>query len=109
MVRCWIGLLVIGGLLSACTAQAASEVSVDWQTGEVEVWRDEPPDPGDEQPEAAVRETTCEKNIRRLQQVVRTQQQIILRQQEKLREQQAVIRRQSDVLRGLDLLRRQGR
>ncbi|MDK2846742.1 MAG: hypothetical protein PWP34_95 [Desulfuromonadales bacterium] len=106
--RRMVGLLML--LLSvSCLAYAATEVTVDWQTGEVEVLKEETPKQQKPQQEANAQLATCKKNILRLQRIIKTQQTIILQQQKKLQEQQVVIRRQGDVIRGLDLLRRQGK
>lgn len=88
---------------------AATEVTVDWESGEVEVRKEEPPVVQDvpQKPDDSV--AVCEKRNRRLRSVIRTQQGIILQQQQKLQEQQRIIRHQDNVIRGLDLLRRQGK
>lgn len=87
----------------------ATEVTVDWESGEVEVLKEEPPK-APEVPQAPDDSAAvCEKHNQRLRSIIRTQQGIILKQQQKLQEQQRIIRHQDNVIRGLDLLRRQGK
>jgi hypothetical protein len=101
--------LLVTILSGAYVLHAATEVTVDWQSGEVEVLKEEAPVTPAPPPESKERALSCEKENRRLRRIVETQQAIIVKQQQKLREQQATIRRQDDVIRGLDLLRRQGK
>jgi hypothetical protein len=101
-----LSLLMLWGMSAACLVHAATEVTVDWADGEVQVQKDEPEEVQREQVPPSV---VCEKENKRLRAIVETQQGIIARQQQKLQEQQAVIRRQDGIIQGLDLLRRQGR
>lgn len=99
-------LLVVGGMLVTCLVHAATEVTVDWPSGEVQVHKEEPEEVRQEEVPSNL---ACEKDNKRLRAIVEAQQAIIVRQQQKLQEQQATIRRQDGIIRGLDLLRRQGR
>jgi len=101
-----LSLLLVWCMSVSCPLHAATEVTVDWPSGEVQVQKDEPEEVEQEQVSPNI---ACEKENKRLRAIVETQQAIIVRQQQKLQEQQATIRRQDGIIRGLDLLRRQGR
>jgi hypothetical protein len=101
-----LSLLMLWVLSGTCLVHAATEVTVDWPSGEVQVQKDEPEKVPQEQMPPSV---ACEKENKRLRAIVETQQEIIARQQQKLQEQQAIIRHKDGVIRSLDLLRRQGR
>jgi hypothetical protein len=103
------GILLVSVMLGVGSVQAASEVTVDWETGEMEVRKEDPPEVQEERQAQIPPAVAWEKDRNRLRSIIKTQQAIILKQQEKLQEQQAVIRRQNNVIRGLDLLRRQGK
>lgn len=101
-----LSLLMVLVMSITCLAHAATEVTVDWPNGEVQVQKDEPEEVQQEQVSPSV---ACEKENKRLRAIIETQQAIILRLQQKLQEQQETIRRKDGIIRGLDLLRRQGK
>lgn len=101
--------LLVSLMLAAGTVYAATEVTVDWSNGDVQVTKDEPEENQAMQPEQMPANLVCEKDNMRLRAVIQSQQVIIEKQQQKLMEQQIMIRRQKGVIRGLDVLRRQGR
>lgn len=109
-MRCWkIFLLLSVFCISSGVGNAVTEVTVDWESGEVEVRKEEPPEAQEVPQEPGDSTAVCEKHNQRLRSIIRTQQGIILKQQQKLQEQQRIIRHQDNVIRGLDLLRRQGK
>jgi TolA-binding protein len=85
---------------------AASEITVDFGTGEVTESRDEPvsdaqaPIPAEEELESAAQE------IARLKKLVRLQTNLIKKQQAIIREQREENRRLNDINRGLELMLR---
>lgn len=100
----WMLLLFLSG---ACLLYAATEITVDWETGQVDVQKEATSEPEESPPEPSDSLRSCTEDNRRLQRIIRTQHTIIMQQQKKLQELQAVVRRQQNVIRGLDMLRRQ--